>query len=373
MGMADPHDLERPAARWALISGFVTLVGLLNFAIVVTSKLSERGSIKWRYPFVWEMTGAYTVLLLLPALLWFMPRFPIERSRFFRRLGQHLLFMVAFGIAHTLLMWGSREALYALLGWGWYDYGDMRYRFFMEGQKQAVVYWLVYSVVAVTAALRRSRERELLASRLEKELTEARLQALKMQLNPHFLFNTLNMISSYVHADPNVADAMLGHLSDFLRLTLRLSGVQEVPLGKELEFLHAYLAITKARFEDRLTVEVDVPGEAREALVPHLVLQPLVENAVTHTTAGPSGRGHIRVAAAREGDRVRLVVEDDGPGLNGDVETAMKGGIGLTNTVERLRNLYGAEHRFELSSPRGGGFKVTLEVPYRTASEAPAS
>src|SRR5262249_3015504 len=160
--------------------------------------------------------------------------FPLSWSCLPRRLPLHLPVLVAFGISHTLLMWGSRSLLYQLLGWGSYNYGDMRYRFFMEGGKQLVGYWGVYAVLALRDYAQRSRERELRAARLQRELTEARLQALKMQLNPHFLFNTLNMISSHVHDDPSRAEEMIAHLSDFLRMTLRHSQEQEVPLSTEL-------------------------------------------------------------------------------------------------------------------------------------------
>jgi LytS/YehU family sensor histidine kinase len=187
-----------------------------------------------------------------------------------------------------------------------------------------------------------------------------------MQLNPHFLFNTLNMISSHVDDDPRKAEAMIAHLSDFLRLTLRHSQSQEVPLEQELEFLEAYLEIMKARFEERLVVELDLAEQTRAALVPHLILQPLVENAVTHCME-EHGRGVIRLATAREGPRLRMVLDDNGPGLPGHAEDALGRGVGLSNTAERLRHLYGADHVLELANRPEGGLRLTIEIPYHAS------
>jgi signal transduction histidine kinase len=351
--------------RWALIAAVFTAVGLLNFFIVITSWRAEGNAGSAKYPFLWEMTGIYTVLLLLPALLFVMRRFPITRATLATRVPLHLAAFAAFAVAHTLLMWGTRTVLYRLLGWGTYDYGAMRYRFFMEGAKQAVIYLLTYALVAMADYARRNRERELTRARLERELTEARLAALKMQLNPHFLFNTLNMISSHVRDAPTTAEEMIAHLSDFLRMTLRHAQTQEVPLATELEFLDSYLAIMKARFESRLAVELRFEEAARDALVPHLVLQPLVENALTHAVGEQGRQGRLRLSASRRGDRLRLVVEDNGPGLGAGDADAVGRGVGLTNTAERLRQLYGDDQKVVLGRAEGGGCRVELDLPYR--------
>lgn len=365
-------------ARLGLLALLLTLVGLLNFGVVLTNDLSTRESTPWRYPFLWEMTGAYTLLLLVPWIVLLCARFPIGRKTWPRRLPLHLGALLLFCVAHTLLMWGSRTALYRLLGWGAYDYGDMRYRFLMEGHKQALGYAVVYAAVALFAYFRRMRERELGAAHLQRQLTEARLAALKMQLNPHFLFNTLNLISSLVHERPEAAEAMIERLSDFLRLALRSGGVQEVPLREELAALDAYLEIMRARFEGRLAVAVEMEEGASRALVPHLILQPLVENAIAHSLADPGREGRIRIEAAQCGERLRLIVRDNGPGLvqaperRGDrgLERAASkegGGIGLANTEERLRHLYGEAGTLTLESPPEGGVRVSLEFPVRLA------
>ncbi len=360
---------RRRFAGWAALG--LTVIGLLNFAIVMTSELADRAHPPAARVFIWEMTGAWAFLLFVPLLVAFMSRFPFERGSVLRRLPLHLGILVAFSVMHTLVMWGSRTAIYSLAGWGRYDYGDMRYRFPMEGLKQVFGYALLFLIVTLIAASRRERERAVTAARLQQQLSEARLAALKMQLNPHFLFNTLNMISSFIDEDPRVADAMVTHLSDFLRATLRHADVQEVALEDELEFLAAYLAIMKARFEDRLAVEVAVAAEARRALVPHLVLQPLVENAFTHSMDDPGRAGVIRIAAARSGERLVLTVADNGPGLAAG-GNGVRRGVGLSNTAERLHHLYGDAHRLQLGDAPGGGVCVTVEVPFRLAPPAAA-
>ncbi len=349
----------------------VTFVGLLNFSIVETSWLAEENARAAKYPFVWEMTGAYSFLLLLPLLFFVINRFPIERRRLVTRISLHAATFVVFGVSHTLLMWGSRELLYRILGWGTYDYGDMRYRFFMEGQKQLIVYIALYCLLRFMAYVRANRERDVAAARLERELTEARLSALKMQLQPHFLFNALNMISSHVQDDPEVAGAMLQHLSHFLRATLHASGAQEVPLGEEIEFVDSYLAIMKARFEGRLRVDVSVPAELRETLVPHLLLQPLIENSITHSLRDHAKRAEINITARRSGNQLFVTIEDNGPGIDGDAGPS-GGGIGLSNTVARLQHLYGERQRLTLDNRSEGGLRLTIEVPWHTKGEAAA-
>src|ERR1019366_9237933 len=340
----------------------VTFVGLLNFSIVETSWLSEQNHGAAKYPFVAEMTGAYTFLIVLPLLFLAATRFPIRRDNMATRIPLHAAAFVVFAVGHTLLMWGSRELIYHILGWGHYDYGNMRYRFFMEGQKQFIVYVAIYSVLRFIAYARANRERDMAA---------ARLAALKIQLQPHFLFNARNTIASYIQDDPKAAAAMVQHLSSFLRSTLRSSAAQEVPLRDEMDFLASYVAIMKERFEDRLNVTVSVPAELGDTLVPHLFLQPMVENAITHSLRDHTKRAAIRVAASRDGDRLRVTIEDNGPGLvDGAIPSGS--GIGLSNTKARLQHLYGARQQLLFENRSEGGLLLTIEMPWHTAEEAVA-
>ena len=355
--------------RALLVFAAVTAGGLLNFSIVAASWLSESNTSSPKYPFLWEMTGAYTFLLLLPLLIFVINRYPIQRRNAATRLPLHVAVFIAFAVTHTLLMWGSRELLYGLLGWGTYDYGDMRYRFLMEGQKQLIIYAALYALLRVIAYVGANRERDLAAARLERELTEARLAALKMQLQPHFLFNALNMIASHVRDEPEIAGAMLQHLSDFLRATLRSSGAQEVPLREEIDFLGSYVEIMKARFEERLHVAVSLAAGVGETLVPPLLLQPLVENSITHSLGDHARRAEISIAARRDGENLRVTIEDNGPGIAAGAAPS-GGGIGLSNTLARLQHLYGERQRLDLANRSEGGLRLTIELPWHTEAVA---
>jgi two-component system, LytTR family, sensor kinase len=225
----------------------------------------------------------------------------------------------------------------------------------------------------------RFREREVRATQLEARLAQAELQALKMQLHPHFLFNTLNGIVGLVRDHKNSAAVeMIAGLSDLLRYTLDGAGRQEVTLREELEFLDLYLGIQQKRFPDRLRVEMSVEPDTLEALVPNLILQPLVENAIRHGVSRRAAAGTVGVSASREGGTLHIKVYDDGPGLrrgaNGNPEAgetdethegAASGGIGLSNTRARLRQLYGDAQSFEVSDRAAGGVEASLSFPLR--------
>jgi two-component sensor histidine kinase len=227
------------------------------------------------------------------------------------------------------------------------------------------IYWLIASAAHALVFYRRSQERERRALALSASLSRARLEALKMQLQPHFLFNALNAIAALVHSDPEAADEMLAALSDFLRLTLESVGEQEVPLRRELEFVERYLAIEQVRFGDRLRVTFDIPPETASALVPALILQPLVENAVRHGLEPRPGPGRIEIRAWIENGELYLAVRDDGPGL--PVGTPLREGVGLANTRARLRELHGPAGRLDLRDARDG-LLVVVALPYVPAA-----
>ena len=207
------------------------------------------------------------------------------------------------------------------------------------------------------------------AAELEAQLAQAQLQALKMQLQPHFLFNALNSVSALLHTDPAAADRMIARLGDFLRLTLHNAAQMEVPLEDEVRYVSCYLAIQEVRFRDRLTTQISVAPDVTRALVPNLILQPLVENAICHGIEPLAGAGRITIAAERVNGRVRLEVADNGRGPSAASRPTR--GLGLANTAARLRALYGEQQRFEAGDVAGEGFRVIVEMPYQTA-EPPA-
>ena len=211
-----------------------------------------------------------------------------------------------------------------------------------------------------TSFSRATEERE----QLEARLARAQLQSLRLQLHPHFLFNTLNTINALIGTDRHAAERVVSGLSELLRMSLSSASEQEVSLAKELELLAHYIEIQQIRFQDRLTVTFRIDPETRHALVPNLVLQPLVENAIRHGIAPRAAPGHVVVSAARRGARVDLSVVDDGVGEN--PRANHRDGVGLGNTRARLLSLYGSDHRFEAGTASSGGFAVRIEIPYRT-------
>jgi two-component system, LytTR family, sensor kinase len=363
---------QRPWVLWAAVFGVWTLLAFVfTNQLYYTWKLSER-PIPWReaassqfvYPYIW----AFGTLLIL----WLARRFPAERPRLGRNLALHALFATAAVVVFNGLFHVVRHYLF---------YSETKSYQFRETIQTVIynateaygIYVLLLLASQAVRYYRRFREGELRSAQLESQLSQAQLQALKMQLHPHFLFNTLHSISSLVHTDPETADRMIARLGDFLRLTLENSGAQEVTLQRELEFLRCYLEIEGVRFRDRLTTEIEVEPQALDTPVPNLILQPIVENAIRHGIAPRSTPGRIEISAKRNNGSVRIEVKDNGPGMPAirvpDGGGRLREGLGLANTKARLARLYGSSHRLELANADGGGFVVTLEIP---AGRAPS-
>jgi two-component system LytT family sensor kinase len=229
------------------------------------------------------------------------------------------------------------------------------------------IYWLMLLSSHALNYYQSFRRGELRASRLETQLAQSQLEALKMQLHPHFLFNTLHSISALLNRDTEAARRMITRLGDFLRMTLENAGAQEVTLQEEMEFLNGYLEIERIRFRDRLTTSVDVDPSVLGVRVPNLILQPIVENAMRHAVASQH-EGRIEITAFPRNGCVRIQVKDNGPGLTDDGLTNQFGkGVGLANTKARLERLYGTHHRLELANGPKGGLVVTLEVPRKSS------
>ncbi len=231
-----------------------------------------------------------------------------------------------------------------------------------------MVYWMTVFGHLIWDYYHRFKEREVQTAQLQRQLVESRLEALRMQLNPHFLFNTLHAISSLIHEQPEAADRMVARLSDLLRLSLDTSKPQEVPLSDELGFLDGYLEIEQTRFADRLQVTKEIEAGTEAALVPFLLLQPLVENAIRHGIEPREERGSVAITARRQDNRLELRVRDDGPGL--PKKEGKPQGIGLANTRSRLQHLYGANSTFELRDLIEGGLEARVTLPFRTHAKA---
>ncbi len=305
----------------------------------------------------------------VPAVLWFARRYPLDATSWKRNLGAH-------AFASLLLTFLEIVVAAILLRFVWiFVDGKVPMRSLAESLVASLrvnfhssypTYWVILFAYLTFDYAAKYRDRALHATRLEGRLSEARLQALRMQLNPHFLFNTLNSISSLMYSDVGAADAMMTRLSELLRLTLQGDGKPEVSLRQELDLLQRYIDIERIRFEERLRVRIDVDDEALDALLPAFSLQPLVENAIRHAIAPRAAGGSLSLSARRDNGSLRVALRDDGPGLP---QGRLREGVGLANTRARLQQLYGDAHRFELSSPAEGGLLVTLVVPYRLAAE----
>ena len=230
---------------------------------------------------------------------------------------------------------------------------------------QYLIYWGLILATHVAEHYREGRDRELRASQLEASLADARLQLLKMQLQPHFLFNTLNTIAEMVHENPAEAERMIAGLGMLLRESLEGGLTDFVPLARELELLERYIAIQRVRFGDRLRVTIDVPHDVRQALVPSLMLQPLIENAIKYGLAARLAAGAIEVRAARRGEALVIEVADDGHGFTPE---GTREGVGLGNTRARLAELFGSHQQVEVTSAEGAGTNVRLTMPYRIAT-----
>ena len=387
--MNQSESLQQQFKTWGLILGLWTLL-VLAFA----GQLVFSGNLEWRDALLVSLRDWVPWVLLAPAILWLSNRFPLERRGLSLGIPVHLAACIL-AVAACELFTGPapNRPGYPPQGFP---------RPFREGQRQPPdrppffrppedpegppdrpmrnpqperpplfrarvnlpIYWAIVSIAHAFRFSRRSQERERRALELEARLSDARLEALRMQLHPHFLFNTLNAISTLVHKDPNAADEMIGNLSELLRVTLD-TGEQEITLRRELVFLERYLEIQQVRFGQRLRIEKEIEATTLDALVPTLILQPLVENAMRHGIEPSETAGLLRIRAARSGALLTLLVQDDGSG--GSRPRSEGGsGIGLRNTQARLQTLYGSEARLLLTSNPESGFKAELQLPFNT-------
>lgn len=359
--------LTRRWTRWLL--GFVifTLIGLA-FAgqlYLVQAKLGD--PVSWQFAISRKLADWYVFAILSIPVWWLARHFPLERARWHRTLLVHIAGASLFSICWMVF----RAGLEHLQSRGESFETAFTQALVANFVFNALIYWALVSLAHALSYYIKYQERTVRAAELEKRLTQARLQALQMQLNPHFLFNTLHAISSLMHQNVDAADRMLARLSDLLRYALESTDSQEVPLRKELDFLTRYLEIEQTRFGERLRVRLQIEPAAMDANVPNLILQPLVENAIKHGIEPHARPGTVELRARREDGMLRLEVEDNGDGLQTGKPSGF--GVGLSNTRARLEQLYGEHHRLEMVNGPGGGLLVRLSIPWRTAKLEPAA
>lgn len=350
---------------WWTILLALTLIWIMNLGVIITTDLADGNRPQWLRMFIHETSGAYLLMPLVYVLGWFFARFPLNQNNYKRRFPLYLLATVIFGLSHTILMFLVRTPLYWLLNMGSYldQYGLLQYRVPMEYLKQTLFFWIFFGAYQLLQQWQERHQQQLRTAALEQQLSKARLMALQMQLNPHFLFNTLNLVSSTMYEQPEVADRILASLSEMLRIALSLKDRQEHSLDDELELLDRYIRIMKTRFQDRLEVDQEIATTTRPALVPVFLLQPLVENAIKYSVEN-MGDAQVRLQTVQDGNRLRIVCEDSGPGLSPHLPARNGNGIGLNNTIQRLEERYGDQYRFEIVEKDSRGTCVTLEIPY---------
>lgn len=367
----------RKIRPWAFYFLAWTLVGLIYFAQNVTRRFYWEDPNPWQDLRYWSV-NIYISALLTPLIVWAGRRWPIERPRLGRLLALHLLLSIAWAL--------SRLSLEATFHLTWNEFwpiqppitfrGEITLLFIFGFHTAVVAYWVVLSIQTAFRYYARFQERaraalqsELRASQLEAQVAQARLGALKAQLQPHFLFNTLNAIVVLVRQQKGQqAEETLARFSDLLRAVLADMEAQEVTLARELEYLKLYLSIEQLRFSDRLRVQFDVDPELLDAAVPHMGLQPIVENAIRHGVGARATPGIISIHAQRTGDQLHVTVRDDGPGFTGGCSKGGMG-LGLANTRARLKQLYGAGAELRTETAEAGGAVVTLVIPFHVIED----
>lgn len=363
------------SSRWHRVNrvvrtraGQILLVALGTTAIGAVFSLEMVTNMGWAKSLEQGLSQFWAWGLLLPLIVGIDRRLPFGAKEFGRRMWAHVFFSLlvtalylyvffvlqaAFGIEKWAALRPSQ--MFGMARMGWYIWS-------------LVIYWSIVGTVQAFRYRQQYLSSELQLERMERSLAEARLNALRMQLDPHFLFNALNTISSHVERNPKLTRRMIEHLGDLLRMSLECKDRQEVPLSEELAFLEHYLEIQRIRFGNHLHVRLEIDPAVRFANVPSLLLQPLVENAIRHGISRRGAGGTVTVVAKGEENRLRLRVLDDGVGLPDGWTLEARQGLGLSVTRERIAGLY-PDSSFAVRSRIEGGTAVEIELPLRTVRE----
>jgi two-component sensor histidine kinase len=352
--------------RFAALAGAWTAYGLLcawethYWYSLTAHPLSWAESLRYELSYAW-IWGAFT-----PLILWFCRRFRLERNVWPKHLAMHALLMVT--LAPLSKVGFEAIAVPPDSPFNPFEWQKLFRSIESSFDTGALLYCVVVLLEHSLVYYKRYQASAVKASQLQTQLVQTQLQALKMQLHPHFLFNTLHTITALVREDPDQAERTIVRLGELLRLFMANSSVHEVPLAEELRVLELYLEIERTRFDDRLRVHYDVPRDLENAMVPNLVLQPLVENAIRHGVGPVCGPGRILIGAEQQGDTLALYVKDSGRGLpkDKDKKQSAQGGMGLRITRGRLESLYGAHQSLVMRNLAEGGVEVRVTIPFHT-------
>jgi two-component system, LytTR family, sensor kinase len=351
---------DRPIRiQWTVVFLAFTAAGVLRFTYLYLDDVTRSVSGTALQRILEESTGAYAAMLLFPLVAGIERTFPLSAGRWRRNWSVHLLMFTAYSVAHTTMLAASRSWLFALFGQDRYYYGRMPTRYFMEAPQDVISYLAFIGALTFIRVQYMLRDREVRAAALERDAATARLEVLSLRLQPHFLFNALNTISSAVYDDPVAADMMIGRLGDLLRHALRTSDRQEIAVHEELDNLKAYLTFVDARFGDRIRCSIDVDPGIKDMAVPGFLLQPLVENAVRHGSAMEFRDSDIVIALKQSGKDLAIMVEND---IDRADTPTPRVGTGLSTTRDRLQLLYGDAATFAASAI-DGRFRVLITLP----------
>jgi two-component system LytT family sensor kinase len=336
-----------------LVAGLWLAIALISSAgAVARGEPAPFGSLLFDACIDWGTCAVWT-----PVVVWLVARYPVVR-----RPVAHVPLQLAAIVVLVVAKFALQIAVLAALSSAPVPaMGELMARRFVA---ELVLFAAVFAIVHAVLLYERVRREEIQGLALRAELADSRLDALIHKIEPHFLFNTLQAISTLLQRDARAADAMINGLSDLLRDLMRSDAPHEVPLAIELETARRYLDIMAIRFGDRLAIAIDADSETSAALVPRLVLQPLLENALRHGVASSTGPATLEIVARRTGGTLELVVSDDG---RGDAVASAGTGVGLAHTRERLHRLYGEAARLETIRPAGGGFRACVQLPFRAA------
>ena len=348
-------------ARWIGAILFWSALGVL-FALPAIS------SPHWHRQLLWYLTFWWAWGLVTPLIFWVDARLPLQEKQLGKRILAHLPVSVLLIFLQTYLL-DVMSAIVDLRGWNSLGARGLLASVFNDAiVGKGLVYCVIFGARQTFRYYKHYLDSELRLERMERNFSEARLNALRMQLDPHFLFNALNTISSQVERDPRLARTMIEHLGDLLRLSLVARDRQEIPLAEELAFLSHYVAIQKIRFAENLRIEIQVAPEVKFALVPSLIVQPLVENAIRHGVSRRASGGTVTVLAERDGNQLFVRITDDGVGLPPGWTLEASSGTGLSITQERIRGLHpDGSSRFSVQPHTGGGTEARISLPLRFA------
>ncbi len=355
---------------WLANIAFWVFIAIMFTAQTAFSAISRGDQINWSNVLSWSVLRWLLWAAVTPLVFFLARRFPINRNKLAVGIGIQCGLGILVSVLHMLLEAVTVFAIWRLVGETVAPTARIRSLIAYSFHVNLIVYGAILGVAAAFNYYRKFKDREVAAARLETQLSTARLQALKGQLQPHFLFNTHHAIIGLILKHENeTAMEMLTRLSDLLRLTLESKDALTTSLQREMETLNLYLAIQKLRFKDRLRVNLDIDPQSLDAEVPNMILQPLVENAILHGIGPDSSAGLLAITSKTTNGFVALTIRDDGPGLAVSPDGDLRQGIGLTNTRERLHAMYGSAFKFEVTNAKGRGVQVQVEFPYQPKRE----